>query len=226
MTNRPLLRYLLIPVLALCSGQVMAEEGTDPFSNLVQVENPRVGVAFVDPEADFSVFSRIMILEPYVAFRSGWQRDVNRGTRRINVTTSDMERIRADVAALFLDVLSETLSENDGFPVVDYAEHDVLLLRPAIIDLDITAPDVRSAGRSRTYSASTGAATLYMELYDSVSGQILGRALDRQAARRTGGAISWSNRVTNTADARRVFRGWSEQLRAFLEEHYSAASKE
>jgi hypothetical protein len=36
----------------------------------------------------------------------------------------------------------------------------MLLLRPAIIDLDITVPDSMSAGRSRTFTASTGAATL------------------------------------------------------------------
>lgn len=57
---------------------------------------------------------------------------------------------------------------------------DVLILHPAIIDLDITPPDIPVPGRSTTYVASAGAATLYLELYDSVSGEILARVVDRQ----------------------------------------------
>jgi hypothetical protein len=58
-------------------------------------------------------------------------------------------------------------------------------------------------------------------LYDSVSGQIIGRAADRQATRNAGGTVSWSNRVTNTADARRMFGGWASTLRDFLDSHYT-----
>ena len=74
-----------------------------------------------------------------------------------------MERIKADVAKLFNEVFKERLEMNDGYKVVGEAGEDVLLLRPAIIDLDITAPDVPSGGRTRTYTSTTGAATLYIE---------------------------------------------------------------
>ena len=103
----------------------------------------------------------------------------------------------------------------------DGSGDDVLLIRAAIIDLDITAPDTASPGRSTTYTASSGAATLYIELFDSVSGQIIGRAADRQVARRSSGWMTWTNRVTNTADARRIFGSWADQLRKFLDSHYS-----
>ena len=62
---------------------------------------------------------------------------------------------------------------------MDDADYDVLLRRPAIIDLDIAAPDTMSAGRSRTFTTSTGAATLYIELFDSASGASIGRAADQ-----------------------------------------------
>ena len=78
-----------------------------------------------------------------------------------------------------------------------------------------------SEPRSRTFTADSGAATLYIELYDSVSGQIIGRAWDRQAARSPGSMMRWTNRATNTADARRVFRSWAETLRGFLDSHYT-----
>ncbi len=104
---------------------------------------------------------------------------------------------------------------------MDVADYDVLLLRPAIIDLDINAPDRPTAGRSRTFTASAGAATLFIELFDSVNGTIIGRAIDRQAARRAGGRMSWSNGVTNSAEARRMFRHWADVLRDFLDQHYT-----
>ena len=189
------------------------------FDGLERVEDSRVAVAYIDPEADFSVFQRVAILEPLVAFRSNWQRDQNRSRTR-NVRASDMERIKADVAALFKQVFTERLEADDGFEVVDVADYDVLLLRPAIVDLDVTSPDTMSGGRSRTMNASAGAATLYIELFDSVSGQIIGRAADRRAARTAGGRISWSNRVTNSAEARRMFGRWADILRDFLDQHY------
>jgi hypothetical protein len=217
--------FVVAAVLLCVSPSILAEEEVEAveavditFDNLVPVKDPTVSMAFIDPDADFSVFKRVAILEPFVAFRSNWQRDQNRGRSR-NINARDMERIKADVATLFERVFTERL-EAAGYEVVDGANEDVLLLRPAIIDLDVTAPDTRTAGRSRTFTASTGAATLYIQLFDSVSGDIIGRAADRQAARRAGGAVNWSNSVTNTADARRMMGGWADSLVGFLDAHY------
>jgi hypothetical protein len=74
-------------------------------------------------------------------------------------------------------------------------------------------------GRSRTFTATTGAATIYLELFDSVNGTIIGRAADRQAAR-TSSNVTWSNRVTNTQEARRMFGNWADILRGFLDSQY------
>jgi hypothetical protein len=188
------------------------------FDNLQPVPHPRVQMAYIDPDADFSVFKRVAILDPFVAFRSNWQRDQNRSRTR-NVSTRDMKRIKEDVSRLFERVFTERL-EAAGYEVVENADDDVLLLRPAIIDLDVTAPDTRSAGRSRTFTASTGAATMYIELFDSVTGEIIGRAADRQAIRSGAGNLTWSNSVTNSADARRMFGGWADKLVSFLDSHY------
>ena len=210
-------------LLAVAPSALAAEEkaGAEPersFDNLVAVEDATVNMAYIDPDADFSVFKRVAILEPYVAFRSNWQRDQNRSRSR-NISARDMERIKTDVATLFERVFTERL-EAAGYEVVDMANEDVLLLRAAIIDLDITAPDTRTSGRSRTFTASTGAATLYIQLFDSLSGDIIGRAADRQAVRRASGTINWSNSVTNSADARRLIGGWADNLVGFLDAHY------
>lgn len=212
-------------LLSLMSGPGWAEDADTAvtFDNLVPVKDPQVGTAYIDPDADFSVFKRVAILEPFVAFRSNWQRDQNRSRTR-NVNARDMERIKQDVATVFERVFTERL-EAAGYEVVDVAGDDVLVLRPAIIDLDVTAPDTRTAGRSRTFAASTGAATLYLQLFDSVTGEILGRAADRRNVRSAGGTVSWSNSVTNMADARRMMGRWADQLVTFLDSHYVKADK-
>jgi hypothetical protein len=221
-TSRIISIYLKAMILAtIVPLSSFAEEANPQFENLVTVDDSKVAVAYVDPQADFSVFDSVMILDTYVAFRSGWERDQRRGTRGTRVSARDMERIKTRVSELFNSVFIDVLEADDGFKIVSESDYNVLLVRAAIIDLDVTAPDTMSASRSRTYTADSGAATLYIELYDSVSGQIIGRAFDRQAARNQGSMMRWTTRASNTADARRVFRSWATQLRGFLESHYS-----
>lgn len=209
----------LVAVLLFAGGARAEESAQVSFDGLVPVPDARVQMAYIDPEADFSVFKRVAMLEPFVAFRKNWQRDQNRSSAR-SVSTRDMQRIKHDVATLFERVFTERL-EAAGYEVVDVSANDVLLLRPAIIDLDVTSPDVREAGRSRAYTSTTGAATIYLELFDSVSGEILGRAADREVIRSGTSNLSWSNSVTNTADARRLFARWADRLVEFLDSHYS-----
>ena len=222
MTSRKISIYLKAMIFSMIVPlSALAEDADTQFENLVTVDDSKVAVAYIDPQADFSVFDSVMILDTYVAFRSGWERDQRRGTRGTRVSARDMERIKTRVSELFNSVFIDVLEADDGFKIVSEPDYNVLLIRAAIIDLDVTAPDTNSAGRSRTYTADSGAATLYIELYDSVSGQIIGRAFDRQAARNQGSMMRWTTRASNTADARRVFRSWATQLRGFLESHYS-----
>ena len=215
--------WLAMVSILIVPLSLQAQDDDEPrtWDGLVEVEDREVYTAFINPEADFGAFQRVSILEPHVAFRSNWQRDQNRNRSR-NVRATDMERIKRDVAGLFMDVFTEQLEEA-GYAVVNYADEDVLVLRPAIIDLDVTAPDTRRPGRSRTYAASTGAATLFLELFDSVSGDLLGRAVDRRTANRGNSFAMQANRVTNRAEARREFRAWADQLIEFLDRHYLEA---
>jgi hypothetical protein len=59
--------------------------------------------------------------------------------------------------------------------------------------------------------------TLYVELYDSVSGEILARAIDREASR-FGGGVQWMNRSTNINEARKMLKSWADLLRRKLDE--------
>ncbi|MBW2578883.1 MAG: DUF3313 domain-containing protein, partial [Deltaproteobacteria bacterium] len=55
------------------------------------------------------------------------------------------------------------------------------------------------------------------ELFDSVSNEILARAIDRRTARNVGN-IRWTTRGTNRDAARRILRRWAGMLVAKLDE--------
>jgi hypothetical protein len=193
------------------------DEKVDPFAGLKKIEDAKVGVAYVDPKADFSVFKRVAISDPYVAFRADWRRDQNR-TRVRPITNSHANRIKANVADLLKEVLTERLEKDDGFEVTKEAGYDVLLVKPAIIDLDVSPPEAGVAGASASFNASTGEAVLYIELFDSVSGDILGRAADRQGGDNP--HFGLSTEALMKEHARKVFEEWADTLRNFLDEHY------
>jgi len=187
---------------------------------LVLVKDSKADVAYRLPDADFSVYHRVMILEPGVAFRKNWERDYNRNAVR-RVTDRDMERIKTGMAELFLEVFTEELDKG-GYPVVEEPGDDVLLLKPAIINLDVTAPDLNSTGRNRSYVASAGSATLYIEIYDSVTGQILARAADFKEAQ-DWGTFQWATSTSNRREARLILRKWADMLVARLDEVHGKA---
>ena len=177
-------------------------------------------VVYVRPGVDFSKYQRFAILDCPVAFRKNWQRDQEESGQRI--TQKDMDAIKAGLSAQFIKVFTDELQNKGGYTIVNTGAEDVLVLRPAIMDLDVTAPDTMTAGRGFTLAGSAGAMTLYLEIYDSVTSQILARAIDRQQDTGMGG-IGWANRVTNTADADRILRRWASALRERLDEVHGKA---
>ncbi len=200
--------------LAILGISMAADPPEETHDGLVSVPDAKMAAAYVHPDADFSGYDKFLILEPYVAFKKNWERDQQRSVHR--VSTSDMEDMKRRTAEVFMEVFTETL-EAGGYSIVTEADFDVLIIRPAIIDLDVTAPDTMSAGRSRTYTTQAGAATLFIELYDSVTGDILARAVDRKAAR---GSMHFeiSSRAKNLQEARRVMKKWATLLRERFDE--------
>ena len=213
------LLFLSILILGTLPAAVWAESDSDvpqtTIEGLKLVENPKqMAYVWAQPGADLSQYERVYIAEPLVAFKKNWQRDQNRG--HIKVRSSDMERIKNNVAGLFIEVFTEELGKG-GYTLANERAEDVLLVRPAIIDLDVTAPDVRSTARSQSFATSAGSMTLYVELIDSETGDMLAKALDRRADRDTG-TLQWQTGPANRAAALRIIRPWAEALREALDE--------
>jgi hypothetical protein len=177
---------------------------------LERAANSSADRAWIKPGVDFSQYTEIGLLDCVVSFKRNWKMN-HSGVRK-----NDMERIKSALSDEFREVFAEEL-EGGGYPVVTDAADHVLLIRPAIIDLDVAAPDTKTAGRSNSFTASPGAMTLVIELYDSVSNEILARAIDRKRARNAG-SIRWTTPGTNRVAARKILRNWANLLVSRLDD--------
>ena len=207
------LRTLLSALLAAAFCTACATESRIPdvtHDGLERVAAAKVAVAWKKPGVDFSQYTRVGLLDCEVAFKRNWKMN------HPNVRTRDMERIKKALSDEFRVVFSEEL-EKGGYPVVAEPDDNVILIRPAIIDLDVAAPDTNSAGRSDSFTTSAGSMTLVVEFYDSVSSEILARAIDRRNARNVGN-VTWTTRGTNTDSARRLLKRWADLLVEKLDE--------
>jgi hypothetical protein len=208
---------ILITAACLLSGTAIAKQDELPAVSHdgLELRKGKAAVVYVRPGVDFSGYRRFAILECPVAFSKDWERERKSGAAR--VSQKDMDEMKADLSAEFLKIFTDELQNKGGYQIVTTGAEDVLILRPAIIDLEVSVPDSMSAGRSYTLSESAGGMTLYLEIFDSVTGQILARAIDRQEDRGTG-RIQWQNSVTNKAEADRMLRRWASALRERLDE--------
>ncbi len=176
----------------------------------------KLRAVYMKPGADLSQYDKVKLLDAYVAFRKHWQREHNEDEPfEMRVSDKDMKEIRDRVAREFAKEFAKVLSTEGGHEVVKDGGDGVLILRPAIINLDVTAPDTMTAGMSQTVVASAGSMTLYLELYDGKTNAIIARIIDPEAADNVGLA-QVANRVTNTADFDRVLRRWAEILNKHL----------
>ena len=213
---------ILIMISALSFGSIAAiakskkELPETTIEGLVRVPDTKdIAVVYAEPGANLSQYNRVYLVEPYVAFKKNWQRDQNRGHAN-KITTNDMNRIKLNVADLFMEVFTEELQEG-GYELAAERAEDVLIVKPAIIDLDVTAPDTMSAGRSRTYAQAAGSMTLYIELYDSETDDLLAKALDGKADRQTA-FMQWQTGPANRAAGKRMMKPWAQALREALDE--------
>jgi hypothetical protein len=202
------LRGAAAAFVLLCSPAV-AQTAPD-WDGLVRVDSRRFSAAYLAPGADFSGFTKVMLDPTEVAFRQNWQRDFNRSTSGVSnrITDQEARNILETVQAGFEAEFSAAYAAA-GFQVVTTPAPDVLRVRTAVLNLAITAPDRMSPGRTSTFSRDAGQATMVVEARDSMSGALLGRAVDARAVgdraftmRRTRG--------TNRADFRRQFRSWAD----------------
>lgn len=213
-------RLLALGILFAAVTNAAAAQRTEPpettIDGLVRVPDSKVGLLYVQPGATLSPYARILLLDPHVSFVAGYKNRMNdRLHQTARVTDADMENMKVALARLFREEFTDELQNNGGYVLVDGVADDVLALRPAIIDLDVTGPELSPNLRSAV--PSVGEMMLYLELVDSVSGDILVKVLDHQFDR-TRVNTALRNRDRNERAFRAMLRNWAVLMREALDE--------
>ncbi len=210
---------LVLVLLSVVSFSALSKEKTEfpeyTVEGLKRVPNPHsLAIVYAEPGANLSQYQRVYLTEPYVAFKKNWERDQYSATGR-RVKTKDMDNIKGRVRELFLEVFTEELADG-GYELADGVGEDVLVVKAAIIDLDVNAPDTMRAGRSATFVSHAGSMTLYLELYDSETGDLLAKALDPRSDYDRA-YMQWQTGPANRAAGKRMMKPWAEALREGLD---------
>ncbi|MBU2884648.1 DUF3313 domain-containing protein [Gilvimarinus agarilyticus] len=223
----------VLGIWIMCGGLFLAGCATPPapvsHDGLHLVQDKGWDQLYVKPDIDIADYHAFALQPCTVAFRDNWMRSQNSG-RNIGgqrVSERDMQEIQERLAAVCDEYFEKSLRQEPAYRLVaegetpEAAQYDtqtqVLELKPAIIDLDIHAPDIDGATKVRSYTTSFGEMTLLLEAYDARSGEIVARIVDRKVDQDSMNHLQWTNRVTNMADAKRYMRSWTRSLRNHLD---------
>jgi hypothetical protein len=196
-------------ILLLASGTAGDTQVPAEWDGLVRVESKRLKFVYLQPSADFRAYTKVLIEPAEIAFQKNWQRDYNRTQKGLSGRVSDGDVREAIVRGsevaneIFADAWSKA-----GYTVVNTPGPDVLRVKTGIVNIRVYAPDVMSPGRSRSFSEGAGEATLFVEARDSVTGALLGRAVDGTVV---GDSIwSWRTGAGNRAEFRDQVKQWAK----------------
>ena len=210
---------LLATLLTLGCASTSETVPTTTPDGLDLVRSDKHSAVYAKPEAQLDIYNEFAIVPCEVAFRKNWQRDYNSSHRSSSqqIKDRDIDRIKRELGeectAFFTDALSEEPSYN---LVTEWQQgQDVLLVRPNIVNLNITSPDVSSPSMTRSYSASAGSMTLYLELIDAETSEVLVRAYDSKAD--PDSFVNYANKITNRQAADRMLKNWATRLREAMD---------
>ena len=183
------------------------------------VRSDKHSAVYVKPEAQLDIYSEFAIVPCEVAFRKNWQRDYNSSYRSSGqqIKERDIDRIKRELGEECTTFFTDALSEEPSYNLVTEWQQgqDVLLVRPNIVNLNITSPDVSSPSMARSYSASAGSMTLYLELIDAETSEVLVRAYDSKAD--PDSFVNYANKITNRQAADRMLKKWATRLREAMD---------
>lgn len=201
---------ILAGVLLVVASPLLAQSQAteDNWEGLVRVRSEKIELVYLAPEADFRPYTKVMLDPSEMAMEKNWLRDQRRSASGLGseATQSDIVRALEAGKKQFDGYFAEAFTKA-GFTIATAPGPDVVRIRSGVIDIDVVSPDV-STGRTRSYSEEAGAGTLVVEVRDSVTNALLGRAIERRIAGDNGPWVR--NRASNRADFDRLFRRWAE----------------
>ena len=183
------------------------------------VKQTKTRLVYKKPDATFSQYKRVAIIDCTVEFSKDWLKNYNSSQRdpARRISQSDLDRAKADLASQFKKIFTDELATKGGYQISENAAPDVLVLRPALVNIQVSAPDLMTPGRSVTFVQESGQMTLYLELWDSATNTILARVMDARGSNDYNGMGQRSTSVSNKAAADQMMRVWAKELRERLD---------
>ena len=203
---------LVVPSIVFGANRAGLEKLVPP-DGMTRAKVKGFGVAYVQPHAALGAYDKVLMDPVSVEYRRDW--DPERTGSRIQISDEQREALRAGVATAVHDAFAKALQQGGRYRIVDQPGPGVLKLQLKVVDLYLNFAGPPTAGRSRTYSTSTGEISMVAELSDAATGQVLARVADWEDMRNTGvGLPSGSPRTSS--DIEGVAAGWGRSLREAL----------
>ena len=191
----------------LATPAVVAAKAPDTWDNLIKVKSKKFEAVYLLPNADFRPYTKVMLDPTQVAFQKNWQSNINSASIGLRGRISDADAIKiADAARSGFETIFAKAYGDAGYQVVTTPGPDVLRLVTGVLNLSIEAPDT-GMSMARVYSAEAGEATVVIEVRDSLTNAVLGRAVDQRAA---GDIPGQRTRASNRADFEYLFKTWAK----------------
>ncbi len=214
-----LLAFAALAIVGCSSAPPTIQTGPDAevsYDGLHAIDNSIFRQAWADPDIDFSRYHRIMPGGAFFEYRAVKKTSANSARRSSTSEFYIDDDAREKLKAITEEIFAEELAKSTRFTVADARDHDVLVIRGGLHDIvSNVPPDI--IGRGDVYLSSVGEITLILEAVDSMSGEVIFRAVERRALDRGGSTGMVSSSVTTLSEVRRVLRRWATTLREGLD---------
>jgi hypothetical protein len=199
---------VLAAALAGCAADRRPEETTA--DGLVRAPSRAAGGVYRAPGAPFFQYKRFIVEPLTVDFIKNWRKSHR------DVSDREIQRMRDESRRNFLEEFTDVLIGEGGYALAEAPAEDVLLLAPALTELDVPAPE-NDTVETRSLSPRRPSMTLTGELRDSLTGKLVGRIIVIEPGERYGAnELRPANRVTNAHELRLAFGKWVRMLREAL----------
>lgn len=206
-------------VVAGCAGEPTIQTGPNAettFDGLVRIDNARFAAAWIDPDIDLTQYTKIIPGGAAFEFRNVQKTSAmaaRYGNER-EFWISDKNKQR--LTELVSEVFTEELQKSEHFTVTDEPGPDTLIVQGALHDIVSRVPP-EDVGRSEIYLRDLGEATLIVEIRDSLSNEVVYRAVERRAVQGIGDEMIRAHTATTWVEVRRWARRWAVSLREGLD---------
>ncbi|MEO8160037.1 MAG: hypothetical protein ABI588_01355 [Arenimonas sp.] len=213
---------LFVLLLAVVAGAAMASSGPAARDQrealasqwveqgLQPIRSSKIELLYARPGARERIGHAMELAPVLVELRPDWQR-ASRELEHARLRPAEVQRLKEEVATVVADELRQQLAGVRG-----HAGGNTPVLQARVLDLYLNAPELQTAGVTRTYTRSFGDMILVAELREHSGGKLLFGAWSHRPAREFT-TLRLTTRVENAIEVRAVARGWARELRRQLD---------